>query len=379
MRTVELAVIGAGPAGLAVALEASQRGVETLILDENAGPGGRLRQQVHSLVGAGRELARRRGFEVAREWSEEARRRGAEIWCGAQVWGIFQGGAVEVYRGGRKEEVQARAIVLATGAAEEPAAFPGWTIPGIMNAGAVQGLLNLYGVLPGNRAVVYGTTDLGLVVAGELSRAGAEVTVVEPSAAVKGRALYASPLQRWGVSVLTGVRMVGARGQDRVEVVTLVREGGETREVAADLVCLAAGFVPATELAGVVGCRQLLVPALGGHVPVYDRALETTVEGLFVAGNAAGADELEAVILTGRLAGVSAAALLGRESPLQAERTAQETWTRIRQLSAGKAGRARWAARERLISNALAAQRRGLQGSGGQMRGFTKEEGSAGG
>lgn len=376
MRAVELAVIGAGPAGLAAALEASQRGVETLILDENAGPGGRLRQQVHPLVGAGQGLARRRGFEVAREWSEEARRRGTEIWCGAQVWGIFQGGAVEVFRGDRKEEIQAKAIVLATGAAEEPAAFPGWTIPGIMNAGAVQSLLNLYGVLPGKRAVVYGTTDLGLVVAGELSRAGAEVTVVEPSATVKGRALYARPLQSRGVPILTGVSVAGAHGQERVEGVTLAREGGETCEVAADLVCLAAGFVPATELAGVAGCRQLLVPALGGHVPVYDRALETTVGGLFVAGNATGVDELEAVILTGRLAGVSAAVLLGRESPLQAERAAQETWTRIRQLSAGKAGRARWAAREKLISRAR-VRRRGFEGSGGPNAGI--DEGGLGG
>jgi len=357
MISAQLAVVGAGPAGLSAAVEAAKTGVRVAVFDEQRAPGGQLVKQIHKFFGSKAHKAGVRGVDIGRQLLEEALALGVEIHLDTVVWGIFEGNALGVARDGHIDRVAAERVLLATGAQENMVPFPGWTLPGVLGAGAAQTMVNLHRVLPGKRVVMIGSGNVGLIVAYQLLQAGAEVAaLVEGADHVGGYAVHANKLRRMGVPILTSHTVREVSGRDGVERVGLVEVDrqwkpvpGTERELAADTVCIAAGLSPLAELAWMAGARFSYVKELGGHVPLHGPELETTVAGLYVAGDVTGVEEASTAMEEGRLAGVEIARSLDRLAVGPAEALGEEIRAHLRELRQGPFGDLRQACKERLF------------------------------
>jgi sarcosine oxidase subunit alpha len=318
---VELAVVGAGPAGLCAAAAASAQGAEVLVLDSGTRPGGQLVKQTHKFFGSRGQYAGTRGIAIAQRLAARlAEYPRARLWLGATVLGYYpQDGVLTVELGPSFEKVHARCLVVASGASERMLAFPGNDLPGVYGAGAVQTLMNVHGVRPGRRVLMVGAGNIGLIVAYQLLQAGVEVAaVVEAAPRIGGYAVHASKLARLGVPIYTSHSVKGAYGRPVLSGATIWAldpewrgVAGSEREVECDVLCLAVGLSPLSELLWQAGCRMCFVPELGGHVPWHDGEGRTSLAQVFVAGDAGGVEEASSAMLTGTLAGLNAASALG--------------------------------------------------------------------
>jgi sarcosine oxidase subunit alpha len=315
---VPLAVVGAGPAGLSAAICAGILGVESVVIDENPVPGGQLIKQTHMFFGSKEHYARVRGIDIGGRLVEELEAVPSRLMLGTTVLGLYPDGTLSLLRDDGHHRLRAQAVVLATGASENVLAFPGCDLPGVYGAGAVQTLMNVHGVVPGDRVLMVGAGNIGLIVAYQLLQAGVRVAaVIEGMPTVGGYHVHAAKIRRAGVPVLTSHTILRAEGSDRVEraVVARVDEGwrplpNTERTLDIDTVCLAVGLSPNCELAFQAGCSEAYVPDLGGRVAVHDRELETSVPGVFIAGDASGIEEASTAMLEGRLAGLRAAEMI---------------------------------------------------------------------
>lgn len=348
MKT-EFVVVGAGPAGLCAAVEAARAGVRVAVVDENARPGGQLFKQIHRFFGSKEHYAGTRGIDIGERLLAEVEALGVEVRLNAVAWGVFEGPRVAVVQDGAASYLYADAVLLSTGATENALAFPGWTLPGVMGAGAVQTLVNIHRVLPGKRVLMVGSGNVGLIVAYQLLQAGAEVTaIVEASSRIGGYGVHATKVCRNGVPVLTSTTLKEVSGTERVERAVTVNldesrlpVAGTEQEWKVDLVCLAVGLSPLAELAWMAGCEFECVRQLGGHVPLHDEDMRTTVPGIYVAGDIAGIEEASTAMEEGKLAGVSIARSLGKLSDAAAEARKQEVRCSLEELRLGPFGQRR--------------------------------------
>lgn len=257
-QTVELLVIGAGPAGLSAAIAAARRGVEVVIIDERPRSEGRALEQA----------ARAEGVIILHE---------------AIVWGAHAADEVVAVVSGEEIVFRPRRLIIATGAYEEAVPFRGWTLPGVMSSGAARTLVRTYRVTPGRRVLIAGNGPLNLKLACELIDDGVEVLAVLESASRPSRrqwrelkpALrnapdliaqglgYLGKLRRARVPVLWNHAVVSASGSGRLERVCYapwgvggVPDSAGAVEVAADTLCLGHGFIPSTEIARALGCTH---------------------------------------------------------------------------------------------------------------------------
>lgn len=355
--TADVAVVGGGPAGMCAALQAASAGAHTILIDENALPGGQLFKQIHKFFGSRDHQAGTRGFAIGTELLKQVEEKGVEVWLGSLVYGIQKDRSLGVIQNGKHIIVQAKQVILAAGAKENYLAFPGSTLPGVMGAGAAQTMINVNRVLPGKRVLMLGAGNVGLIVSYQLMQAGAEVVaLVEGAPRIGGYAVHAGKLRRAGVPFFLGHTIKYIEGDGKVEKVTIVEvdakwqpvEGSEkTFEV--DTVCLAAGLNPMTELAWMAGCEFTFIPAFGGHVPLHDEKMETTVPGLFVAGDITGPEEASSAMEEGNLAGVSAAEALGYLTKEEAALKREEIEKRLNTLRSGMFGERRAQAKRQQI------------------------------
>uniref|UniRef100_A0A7C3SL29 FAD-binding protein n=1 Tax=Thermofilum pendens TaxID=2269 RepID=A0A7C3SL29_THEPE len=339
---VDVMVVGSGPAGLSAAIAAGESGLETHVFERHFRPGGQLVKQTHKFFGSGELFGGLRGFQIAEELVSRAVEVGVRIHTRAPVIGYFREGFFAVSEAGRLLLVKPRAVVVSTGAVERLLPFPGNHLPGVMGAGAAQTLMNEYGVKPGERAVVVGAGNVGLIVSYQLMQAGVRVlAVAEVMPEIGGWLVHAAKIRRLGVPILTRHTVVKAEGEGRLErvVVAAVDERmepvlGSEKVFDADLLLLAVGLTPESRLLAQIGARMVWSPELGGYVPYRDEYMETSVPGVYVAGDASGIEEATTAILTGRVAGYSAALrLLGprqdllerREEALRLLREARRT------------------------------------------------------
>ena len=184
IEKADLVIIGAGPAGLAAAAEVARRNGNVVVLDESSIPGGRLPSQIHPEPGQTRGSQKRwsNGSAKAAQLVKEAKENGAKILCGASVWGIFPEWHVAVapaYPGATQNGFpmgfDVRAVLIATGATQSPLILPGWTLPGVITAGAAQALVNVHRIMPGYRPVIIGVDPLSCSVALLMAAIGADV------------------------------------------------------------------------------------------------------------------------------------------------------------------------------------------------------------
>lgn len=319
MRRFEMVCIGAGPAGLSAAIEAARCGVKVVVYDENELPGGQLFKQIHKFFGSREHRAQERGFSIGQSLLEEARELGVEVVLRAVVLGIYEGGALNVMIRDQVEQVKADKVVVATGASENMIPFPGWTLPGVIGAGAAQTMANIHGLRPGRRLLMVGSGNVGLVVSFQMLQAGAEVAaIIDALPHIGGYGVHASKVARTGVPFFLRHTIKAAQGRDRVEGATIVEVDesfnpvpGTEKDFEVDTVCLAVGLNPMTQLLRMAGCKMVYSPVLGGLVPAHNLNQETSVEGLYVAGDVAGIEEASSAIIMGRIAGLAAAHSLG--------------------------------------------------------------------
>ena len=316
MKRYDLIVIGAGPAGLSCALEAASHGVEVAVFDENERPGGQLIKQIHKFFGSKEHRAKERGFNIGREMLEEVEKAGVKVHLNAPVLGLYDAMEIQVNENGTNEHYKADSIVVAAGAQENMIPFEGWTLPGVMGAGAAQTLMNLHGVQPGKRVLMVGSGNVGLVVSFQLMQAGVEVAaLVDAAPRIGGYGVHASKLARTGVPFYLPYTIVRAEGEDEVPgaVIAKVDErfqpipGTETH-IDCDTICIAVSLTPMSQLLAMVGCKTV---ERGGAVPVLSDTYETSIPGIFAAGDVGGIEEASSAMITGRIAGAAASAHLG--------------------------------------------------------------------
>jgi thioredoxin reductase len=316
----ELAVIGAGPAGLCAAIEAARLGVETTIVDEHVRPGGQLFKQIHKFFGSYRHHAGIRGFTIGEKLLDEIEKLRVRILLSSVAFGFFEDGIIGVYSSGRVFPLRAVKTVIATGAIEKPLDFKGWTLPGVMGAGAVQTMINVHGILPGTRVLMIGSGNVGLIVSYQLIQAGAEVVaLVEALPEVSGWHVHAGKICRLGVPILLSHTIEQATGRSSVEGAVVaeidsdcrIKEGSQ-KKLDVDLICVAVGLRPLVELAQLANCHLDYVPGLGGFLPMHNEHMRTSREGIYVAGDITGIEEASTAMEEGKLAGISAAHALGK-------------------------------------------------------------------
>lgn len=321
MRKLDAAVIGGGPAGMAALLKLKSLGIDSCALFErNQLPGGILDQCIHPGFGLeyfGRELT---GPEYAERLLTALRESGAPVFTGTTV-AAYRKGRLQTYsRRGGAEEVQAGAVILATGCRErtrENIEVPGTRPAGVYTAGQAQNLINKQGLKLGRRVVIQGSGDIGLIMARRLAIEGYEV------AAVLERLPHLSGLIRnkvqcldhYGIPLHLGTSITEVEGRERVSAVT-VRKGREERRIPCDTILFATGLIPELELARTAG---VLLP--DGFHPRVDRAYHSDRPGLFIAGNSLHINDLaDSASREGEAAALSAAAWLAGKRGLPAIR-----------------------------------------------------------
>lgn len=360
MIEVELAIVGAGPAGLSAAIEARKAGVDVLLIDENARPGGQLFKQIHKFFGSRAHKAGIRGMNIGTELLMESEKLGIQTWLNGEVCGIEDGHNLwVVIDRSRSEIVKAKKIILATGATENAVSFPGWDLPGVMGAGAAQTMINVNRVLPGKKVIMLGSGNVGVIVAYQLLQAGADVVaILEAAPRLGGYGVHTAKVSRAGVPFYVSHTIKRAFGTEHVEAVELIELDssfkqipGTERILDVDTICLATGLTPLTELAWLAGCKFNFVPALGGHLPIHDDKMHSTQTDIYIAGDISGIEEASTAMEEGRLAGINVAAELGYITENEAISRSQEIWDSLNTLRSGYFGQKRRDAKDSMLKN----------------------------
>jgi len=343
MSTPDVVVVGAGPAGIGAALEAARAGASVVVLDEYPGAGGQYYRQPTPGLEASPNSPLIEHAPEGRAQIRDAQAAGVEFRQDVLVWGAFSDGSLTTLAAGKADVLKPSKVILATGGYERAIAFPGWTLPGVITAGAAQALVKGQGVLPGRRILLAGTGPLQVAVAAQLVHAGGRVVgVLEANhfgrlfrsgprfwgqwARLQEGYRYWRTLRFQGVPLAFGRTVLRAVGNGALSrVVTAALDAGwrpvpgtET-EVEVDTLCLGFGLVPNTKLARLMGCDLIHDPCCGGVVPVHNDDMETSRTGVFVAGEAAGVAGAKAAEYQGRIAGIHAARQLGKGMSAETE------------------------------------------------------------
>jgi thioredoxin reductase len=298
----DVVIVGAGPAGMAAALGARDRGAErVLLVDREVEPGGILLQCIHAGFGLHAFDEEITGPEYAQRFFEQVLEQDVDVLTDGYVMDVAAGGRVKLMSpaigvGG----VDAGAVVLAMGARERTRGaihIPGDRPSGVMTAGLAQKMVNLEGYLPGKRAVILGSGDIGLIMARRLVLEGVEVVGVfellpHPSGLTRN---IVQCLDDFDIPLHLSTTVVGIHGRDRLERVTVapvdddrVPIMAKAWDVDCDTLLLSIGLLPDAELARTVGAQ--MDPLTGG--PVVSGTMETTVPGVFAAGNVVHVNDL---------------------------------------------------------------------------------------
>ncbi len=360
-ESYDVLVVGGGPAGLAAATEAATAGLSVVLVDERPTFGGQIYKQLGGGFRVRDPVALGRDYVRGRALIEAAERSGARLEPATGVVAISGTEAVLVKDGEHARRVEGRRVVLAPGAYDRPVVFPGWTLPGVITAGAAQTIVKTQRVLPGERIVFAGSGPLALAFPAQLHHLGANVvTVLEAgrrpgvgdalrlAAVARGNASlladairYRGELLRARIPLRYSRLVVRAEGEDRVEAVVhaavdpdwRVIAGTEER-VVADTLCLGYGFVPSVELFRLAGCDVGFDEGLGGPVVLVDEWQRTTVPCLSAAGDGTGVAGALVAVEQGRLAALGVLLDLGALDPGEAEARARPLRSRLRRKAA---------------------------------------------
>ncbi len=310
---VDVIIIGGGPAGLMAGIIAGRNGADVHLFDQSDDLGGQLVKQTHQFFGSHEEDAGTRGVKIGEELVEKAEEAGVKIHTEAKVLGYYPEKKVVIRANERLEIYEGEGIIYAAGALEDFLAFENNDLPGVYGAGGVQTLMNEEGIVPGDKVLMVGSGNVGLIVTYQLLQAGVDVVeVIEALPEIGGYQVHASKIRRAGVPISTNHTIKKAIGEKSVEgaVIQKIDENwnpieGTEKEIECDVICLAVGLSPDVGFLRQAGCEMDYVPQLGGWVPLRTEEMMTTERGIYVAGDAAGIEEATVAALEGKIAGAA--------------------------------------------------------------------------
>jgi len=323
LKKTDLVVIGGGPAGLSAAIYAASLGAKVTLIDDGLELGGQLIKQTHKFFGSERQFAGIRGIEIAKKLIQDSiKYKDIELITNATVTGYYEDGVLTIIQGVNGSiliKLKAEKIIVATGASENMLPFINNDLPGVYGAGAVQTLMNLYGVVPGNNVLMVGAGNIGLIVSYQLLQAGIQVeAIVEALPTIGGYLVHAAKIRRLGVPIYTSHSLKEVYGNDWVEraVICELNEefkfiSGTEKEFEVDTICLAVGLSPLSDLLWQAGCQMKYITELGGYVALRDENMKSSLENIYLAGDVAGIEEASSAMLEGQIAGLNAAVSLG--------------------------------------------------------------------
>ena len=311
----DLVIIGGGPAGLSAAKIANEAGMKVALFERSFLLGGQLIKQTHKFFGSESQYAKVRGIEIAKILISDLEKTDVEIFLNATVVGLYKDNIITVYQNSKYFKVEAKAIVIATGASEKFLAFENNDLPGIYGAGAVQTLMNIHGVLPGKEVVMVGSGNIGLIVSYQLIQAGVKVkALIEAAGKIGGYWVHASKLKRLGVDIITNTTVKRAEGTGKLEKITTVKLDekweeikGSEQEISCDALCISVGLSPMHQLLSMAEANMLYVNELGGMVPLKSCDYETSLPHVYAAGDVTGIEEASSAMVEGKIAGLMAA------------------------------------------------------------------------
>ncbi|MCK4552192.1 MAG: FAD-dependent oxidoreductase [Tenericutes bacterium] len=317
----DLIIVGAGPAGLSAAKVALEAGLTVTIIERAAILGGQLTKQTHKFFGSKEEYAKTRGIDIASILIDELKNyeKRLEILKEATVVGMYKDYVLTIYQGNEYFKYQAKAIIIATGASEKVLAFENNDLPGIYGAGAVQTLMNLYGIVPGNEVVMVGSGNIGLIVSYQLIQAGVKVkALLEAASNIGGYLVHAAKLVRLGVPIYTKTSVKKAFGDKQLEKIETVKldenwqyiEGTE-EIINCDALCISVGLTPLHQLLSMAEVDMIYISELGGLIPKKTPDYETSMPRVYACGDVTGIEEASSAMVEGKIAGLMAARDLG--------------------------------------------------------------------
>ncbi len=331
----DVLIIGAGPAGIAAAIEARRAGASVIVADERAKAGGQYYKQldVKGSDVAPPDPQHAKGAQLI----AEAVALGVEFRHDITIWGAFEGRQYAGSGPSGAVRFEPRAAIIATGAYERPWPVPGWTLPGVMTTGAAQTLWRTARRIPGKRVLIAGNGPLNLQLAAELVSGGCEVVAIAEAAAspsileagslaqmllsapdlIRDGLAYQKVARKAGVGMhyKTVVRKIEQEGQAlRVTLGPAVAKAGTASEetnYTVDAVCLGYGFEPANELLRGMGVDHAFDPVRRQLVTIRDDGGRTSLPGVYAAGDCTGLGGAKAALAEGAIVGAAAAADLG--------------------------------------------------------------------
>lgn len=346
----DLAIIGSGPAGMAAAIDASERGLQVAVIDEQSLPGGQIYRNVGDPALQSREVL---GSDYYYGESLVQRFHAAPIERigNASVWEADRQHLC-LSRDGRSQKLSFKALLLATGSQERPIPFPGWTLPGVMTCGAAQIMLKSSGLAPSTPLVLAGSGPLLLLVACQLLRAGVPIEAVlettpvanyrdalrELGGALKGwRALLKgvgllAELKRSGIKHLNGVTDLQAlaNSQGKLDRISY-RHRGREQDIACRTLLVHQGVVPNVQLSRAIGAEHHWNDRQQCWQPALDSWGASSVDNVFIAGDGSGIGGALVAEQQGRLTVLAIAARLARITDRERDEQAAPLRRRIDQ------------------------------------------------
>jgi len=335
MRTdpFDVAIVGAGPAGQAAARATVAAGLTTALIDEQPRPGGQILRQPPVGFGVAGWMSGR-AYRPLRQLLAATEDDTALHWLGgtsvAGIWADRAGGFRLHLAGARSGSLHARRVLIATGCYDMPVALPGWTLPGVISAGAAQTLLKSQQILAGQRLVLFGSHPLQLVLAQQFVAAGGDVAAVllpqtraqmlraawphlagalrTPGPLLAAAGALAA-LRRAGVPVIHGAAVTRLTADDSGAALGGVDyvAGGVEHHLACDVAAQCFGFVPQSDLPRQAGARVAWSAPAGGWATLCDARMQSSVPGLYVAGETTGVAGAEIAMIEGAIAGLAMA------------------------------------------------------------------------
>ncbi|MFM2476879.1 FAD-dependent oxidoreductase [Celerinatantimonas sp. MCCC 1A17872] len=330
-RKFDVVIVGAGPAGMSAAIKLRTFDLSVLVVDEQPEPGGKLWHRVESIAGTSLAHVLGKEYESGESVASLFRGSGATYEPNTQVWQIDPSLRVLLRRDGEVESVKAKEIIVATGALERPAPFPGWTLPGVMPVGGAQLLLKDSRQIPQGPTWVAGSGPLLILYMAQVIKVGGEIegwldtsapgewlrTLRWFKSVFKGRKdvlkglLWLNQIKRSGTKRIRGVKSFHAYGEGRLHELEYTLANGLTKRVRANALLVHEGVVPSIHMTQSLGLKHHWSHQQSCLVPSLDSWGASSLAGISVAGDGAGIGGGQAACVRGEIVALGIAMRIG--------------------------------------------------------------------